>query len=122
MRFAVDEDFDNRILRGLLRRLPKLDIVRTQDVGLLGKDDPAVLDWAAAEDRILLTHDASTMTRFVYARIESGRGTPGVFEVPQGLPIGEPPLGCDLQHAGRIQGSDPLHSSPLRSVYLVSSL
>ena len=36
LRFAVDEDFDNRILRSLLRRLPSLDIVRIQDEGLLG--------------------------------------------------------------------------------------
>ena len=33
-RFLTDEDFDNRILRGLIRRLPELDVVRVQDVGL----------------------------------------------------------------------------------------
>ena len=33
-RFVTDEDFDNRILRGLLRRLPELEIVRIQDVNL----------------------------------------------------------------------------------------
>jgi hypothetical protein len=32
LRFAVDEDFDNRIVRGLLRLLPTLDVVRVQDV------------------------------------------------------------------------------------------
>ena len=42
IRFAVDEDFDNRIVRGLLRLLPTLDIVRAQDAGLLGKRDPAI--------------------------------------------------------------------------------
>ena len=61
LRFAVDEDFDNRILRGLLRLLPTLDIVRVQDAGLLGKPDPAILEWAATENRVLLTHDATTM-------------------------------------------------------------
>jgi hypothetical protein len=34
IRFLVDEDFDNDILRGVLRRKPNLDIVRVQDVGL----------------------------------------------------------------------------------------
>ena len=34
VRFVIDEDFDNDILRGVLRRLPNLDIVRAQDVGL----------------------------------------------------------------------------------------
>lgn len=30
---ATDENFDNRILRGLLHRNPNLDIVRVQEVG-----------------------------------------------------------------------------------------
>jgi hypothetical protein len=60
VRFLVDEDFDNDILRGVLRKLPALDIVRVQDVGLGGQKDPVVLAWAADEDRLLLTHDVST--------------------------------------------------------------
>lgn len=31
LRLAADEDFNNRILRGLIRRQPELDIVRVQD-------------------------------------------------------------------------------------------
>jgi hypothetical protein len=31
IKFAIDEDFNNHILRGVLRRLPRLDIVRVQD-------------------------------------------------------------------------------------------
>ena len=89
LRFAVDEDFDNRIVRGLLRLLPALDIVRAQDAGLIGKLDPAVLQWAAAENRVLLTHDASTMTKHAYARVESGNQMPGIFEVGQEILIGE---------------------------------
>ena len=89
LRFAVDEYFDNRIIRGLLRLIPTLDIVRVQDAGLLGKRDSEVLEWAANENRILLTHDASTMTKHAYARVESGKQMPGVFEVGQEIPIGE---------------------------------
>jgi len=89
LRFAVDEDFDNRIVRGLLRILPTLDLVRVQDAGLLGKRDSAVLEWVATENRILLTHDVSTMTNHAYARVESGKQMPGVFEVGQEIPIGE---------------------------------
>jgi predicted nuclease of predicted toxin-antitoxin system len=55
MRLATDENFDNRILRGLLRRRPELDIVRVQDVGLSGWSDAEVLAWAAQEGRVLLT-------------------------------------------------------------------
>ena len=49
---AADENFNNRIVRGLLRRQPALDIVRIQDVGLAGADDPTVLAWAADEGLI----------------------------------------------------------------------
>jgi hypothetical protein len=39
---AVDENFNNDILRGLLRRKPDLDVVRVQDAGLSGADDPTI--------------------------------------------------------------------------------
>ena len=66
MKFLADENFDNTIVRGLIRRKPDIDIIRVQDVGLSGEDDPIVLEWAAEEDRILLTHDVATITRYAY--------------------------------------------------------
>ncbi len=62
LRLAADENFNNDIVRGLLRRQPALNIVRIQDVGLSGADDSTVLEWAAQERRVLLTHDVSTIT------------------------------------------------------------
>jgi predicted nuclease of predicted toxin-antitoxin system len=66
---AADENFNNNIVRGLLRRKPDLDIVRIQDEGLSGADDQAVLEWAAQKGRILLTHDVSTITHYAYDRV-----------------------------------------------------
>lgn len=37
LRLATDEDFNNRIVRGLLRRQPDLDILRVQGAGLAGR-------------------------------------------------------------------------------------
>ena len=88
LRFLVDEDFDNDILRGLLRRVPELDVVRVQDVGLSGAKDSQVLERAAQDGRVLLTHDLSTMTRHAYDRISNGLPMPGVFAVSQSAPIG----------------------------------
>jgi predicted nuclease of predicted toxin-antitoxin system len=51
--FLADENFNNRIVEGLLLREPGLDIVRAQDVGLSGKDDRELLAWAAEQNRIL---------------------------------------------------------------------
>ncbi len=78
MRFLVDEDFNNRILRGLLVRRPDLDIVRVQDVELSGVPDPVVLAWAAHNGRILLTHDKSTMINHARARIRAGEPMTGL--------------------------------------------
>lgn len=80
-RLLADENFDNDILRGVLRRLPGLDFVRVQDVGLIGAQDPEILQWAADEGRILLTHDVATMTMFAYQRLADGLPMPGVIEV-----------------------------------------
>ncbi|MCU0536394.1 MAG: DUF5615 family PIN-like protein [Hydrococcus sp. Prado102] len=89
MKFLADENFDNTIVRGLLRRQPDIDIVRVQDVGLSGEDDPTVLEWAAQEDRILLTHDVATITRYAYERIAESKPMPGVIEVTTDAAIGK---------------------------------
>ena len=88
LRLAADENFNNDIVRGLWRRKPELDIVRIQDVGLSGADDPTVLEWAAREGRVLLTHDVTTMTRYAYERVRADQPMPGVFEVSRAVPIG----------------------------------
>jgi predicted nuclease of predicted toxin-antitoxin system len=79
LRLLSDENFSGDIVRGLLLRQPDLDLVRVQDVGLSGADDPAVLAWAAAADRIVLTHDRATMFDFAYARVAAGEPMAGVF-------------------------------------------
>jgi len=83
---VADENFNNDILRGLLRRDPSLDIVRIQDVGLTKAPDPVVLEWAAQENRVLLTHDRNTITKFAYERVVAGKPMPGVIEVSRSVP------------------------------------
>lgn len=85
--FAVDENFNIHIVNGVLRRLPTADIVRVQDAGLEGADNPSVLEWAAYEERVLLTHDVNTLTGFAYERVAKGLPMPGVFEVSLRVPI-----------------------------------
>ncbi len=86
--FAADENFNMHIVNGVLRRLPEADIVRVQDAGLEGADDPAVLEWAASEGRVLLTHDTNTLTGFAYERTTRGLPMPGVFVVSMKVPVG----------------------------------
>ena len=88
LRLVADENFNGDIVRGLLRRKSGLDIVRLQDIGLSGADDPAVLEWAAQEGRVLLTHDVATITRYAYERVQAGQPMPGVFQVSRVVPVG----------------------------------
>lgn len=88
LKFAADENFNNNILRGLIRKNSDLDIIRIQDVGLSGASDPVVLEWAAKENRILLTHDVATITKYAFERFSSGKSFPGVFETDLSSPVG----------------------------------
>jgi hypothetical protein len=88
LQFLADENFNNQIVRGILRRNPDVDIVRVQDVGLSEADDPTVLEWAAQQGRVVLTHDVATMTNFAYERVQAGLSMPGVFEVSRRVPVG----------------------------------
>ena len=89
IKLASVENSDGDIVRGLLRRVPELDIVRIQDINLAGSPDPTILAWAADEDRILLTHDRDTMPKFVYDRVIAGEPMPGVFLVSSRMPKGQ---------------------------------
>ena len=87
IRFLADENLSFHIVRGARRLDERLDIVRVQDVGLTGADDPTVLEWAAAHARILLTHDVATMTAYAYRRVREGKLMPGVIEISRSIPI-----------------------------------
>lgn len=87
--FLADENFNNDVVRGVRLRYPHISIVRVQDVGLRQAGDEVILEWAAKDERILLTHDVKTMTRFAYDRAVRGERMPGVFEVGSGLSVGE---------------------------------
>ena len=88
LRLVADENFNGAIIRGLFRILPNLDLVRVQDIGLSGAGDPAILQWAAENNRVLLSHDISSMPPYAYDRVKASNRMVGVFIVPESLPIG----------------------------------
>lgn len=89
LRFLSDENFNGDVVRGLRLRRSGIDLIRVQDVGLGGTTDPEVLAWAAAQDRILLTHDRATLPRFAHERAATGAHMPGVFVVSNRMAIGD---------------------------------
>lgn len=89
IRLLADEDFNDRVVRGLRRLEQPIDIVCVREVGLRGRHDSEVLSWAAAEDRLVVTHDAATMIHFAYLRISKNLPMPGLIAISQFAAIGD---------------------------------
>jgi hypothetical protein len=89
IRFLADENLNGKIVRGLKRERPEIDLVRVQDTDVFQADDPAVLEWAAQEERILLTHDFETMIGYASDRLVAGLHMPGVIAIRDSLPVGQ---------------------------------
>lgn len=68
-----DENFNADIIRGLQRRIPAIDVLRVQEIGLASTPDPEILARAASEGRVLLTHDRETLLHFAYERVRAGQ-------------------------------------------------
>lgn len=60
-RFQSDADLDGRIIPGLRRLAPEIDIRTSGDASLAGLGDPEVLRIAADSGRILVSQDRRTM-------------------------------------------------------------
>lgn len=87
IRFLADENLNSSVILGLRHRVPSVDIVRVIDVGLSGCGDPEILDWAATENRVLITHYISTMVSFAADRIAAGQPMSGVIEIPERIQL-----------------------------------
>lgn len=88
IRLLTDENFSHPILRGLIRRVPHLDVVLVHDVGLTSQSDPILLKWAASQHRNIMTHDKKTMILYAEQLIRQGEPMSGLIVVPQSLGIG----------------------------------
>jgi hypothetical protein len=77
------------IVTGALEREPALDFITATEADLEGQGDPAVLEFAANQGRILVSHDTSTMPVHFSARLRSGRTSPGIFLARQRTGVGQ---------------------------------
>ena len=89
IRFMADADLNDAIVDGCRRREPHIDFLSANDANLEGVPDPGVLAFAAAEDRILVSHDFRTMPRHFGDFLQDRGFSPGLILVPQHMPVGE---------------------------------
>jgi hypothetical protein len=83
IRFLADEDLRVAIIEGLRSKEPTIDILDVKSAGLRRTADPALLELAAQQNRVLITHDRQTMPRHFRDHLAAGKSTPGVIIVPQ---------------------------------------
>jgi len=89
VRYLFDEDFNGRIVRGVRRRTSALDTITVQETGLSDASDSVVLEWAAAEGRVVVSHDHRTMRAHAEERVKTALPMAGLILVRQGDPLGE---------------------------------
>jgi Domain of unknown function (DUF5615) len=89
IRLLADQNFNERIVRGLVRLQPTVDVLHVRNIGFSAASDPVILERAAADGRILLTHDRQTVPAFAYGRVSAGASMAGFFLVSKMLPIGQ---------------------------------
>ena len=61
IRFQADNDLKFAIVKAVRRREPAIDFASAQESGLVGVSDPDILDRAASDGRVLVSHDLGTM-------------------------------------------------------------
>ena len=85
IRFQADADLDGRIVRGLRRAAPEIDIRSAAAAGFIGLKDPDVLHISAESGRILVSQDRRTMPAH-FARYIVVARSPGGVLLRQAIP------------------------------------
>ncbi|MFN0279122.1 MAG: DUF5615 family PIN-like protein [Pyrinomonadaceae bacterium] len=88
VRYQADADLNEDIVNGVRRRVPEIDFKTATESSLSGIDDMEVLSIAAAEQRIIITHDRKTMPQH-FAEFIIDNACPGVFVVSQLAPVNQ---------------------------------
>src|SRR4051812_21284068 len=89
LRFLADEHISKGMISGALRREPALDFARLHEVGLLHAKDETILEWAASQDRIVVSKDHNTLVGHAYARVAAKLPMPGVLMLKEHVTIGQ---------------------------------
>jgi len=87
VRFLADADLNQAIVDGVLRMERTLDFLTARVAGLRGLTDPEVLQLAAEQQRVLVSHDVGTMPSHFRVFRNAGKHSPGVFLVPQSIDV-----------------------------------
>jgi hypothetical protein len=85
-RFLADEDLRRDIVTATRRLEPGITFSTVLEQGLGQSSDVAVLEFAAANQWILVSHDVNTMKARAEEFVVTGKSMAGLFLVPQFRP------------------------------------
>jgi predicted nuclease of predicted toxin-antitoxin system len=88
LRFQADNDLNHAIVKGVRRREPAIDFQTARQARLHEVRDLDVLERAASENRILVTHDRKTMPGHFAEFLSGGNRSPGVVVISQKANLG----------------------------------
>jgi predicted nuclease of predicted toxin-antitoxin system len=88
IQFQADADLNHAIVTAIRRKEPAISFLSAADAKLEGIPDPEVLAMAAAQGRLLVTHDRQTMPEHFWERLAQDKSSPGVLIVSQFEPLG----------------------------------
>jgi hypothetical protein len=87
-RFLADHDLNEHVVTGVLRQEPAIEFFRVRELGMSARPDYEVLEYAASEGLLVVSHDVNTMPAAAYARLSTGESFPGLLMVQQSSPVG----------------------------------
>jgi len=85
--FLADNDLNDAIVVGVRRREPAAEFARLRDLGLATWSDTEILDFAARENRIVVSHDVNTMREAASTRLAAGLPMNGLLLAHQRTPV-----------------------------------
>lgn len=88
LRFVLDADVPGALRKGLRRHHGSIDVIRVHEAGLRTAPDDKILEWAAQNNRILVSRDPQTMIRAARDRLASGQPMPGLLVLKENCQIG----------------------------------
>lgn len=81
MLFLADENLEAQVQVQLRLHYPGIDIIDVRDVGLDHTPDEDILQWAAENNRIVISHDVNSMRGLADGRAKAGLPMPGAIIV-----------------------------------------
>ncbi len=78
----ADADLNRAIVNGLTRRNLRVDFRTAEEIPLEGRPDAEVLPIAASQNRVLVSHDVTTMPAHFREFVENVQ-SPGLILIPE---------------------------------------